>query len=323
MSGAALTDELPQLGASEMQPNLRFHPPHIFALFGPEHHHVVDTRSMTTLGYILVSSFENARQRLDSFQVLGFTDSTWQSKLTSSPALFHSMIKLPALRNLTFLKLELDMMAFENESMTSLVKMIKGNANLKALHLTAGPKGFQRWSSRSEDWAPLLLLLGSSPPFRLRSLEVDGLVTSLTAPTLARIVNVHSSSMRRVVLKHTNFHHPNTLREFFTACANSSIRYYMSENFLFHETRMLVGASLAFSIIRDDMHCNVECENIEQACCCDMFDTTCLDWVEVRFPTGGGRLLYDNEHGRYGDGWMYKAFMGGVTMVKDGAIIDF
>ncbi|CAN9265233.1 unnamed protein product [Alternaria alternata] len=162
-----------------------------------------------------------------------------------------------------------------------------------------------------------------SPPFRLRSLELDGLVTSTSAPTLARIINVHSSSIRRVVLKHTNFHYPNTLREFFTACANSGIHYYRSESLLFHETSMLVGTSLSFRVFEDkedELHRDWSGEeDLDQ---CDLLDTTCQDWVEVRFPSGRDILVYDNENGQNGDDWMYRAFMAGVSMIKDGALID-
>ncbi|RYN95369.1 hypothetical protein AA0119_g8695 [Alternaria tenuissima] len=201
--------------------------------------------------------------------------------------------------------------------------MIESNANLKSLHLSAGPSSCQRWLSRSENWAPLLRLLGSSPPFRLRSLELDGLVTSTSAPTLARIINVHSSSIRRVVLRHTNFHYPNTLREFFTACANSDIHYYRSESLLFHETSMLVGTSLSFRVFEDEEdELHREWSGEEDLDQCDLLDTACQDWGEGRFPSGRDMLVYDNENGQNGDDWMNRAFMAGVAMIQDGALID-
>ncbi|OAG17339.1 hypothetical protein CC77DRAFT_287814 [Alternaria alternata] len=323
MCDEELTNELPLFGVSETYPHLRFGPRYHFGLQGPRHNHVIDTRSIASLGYTLISSLQHAKQQLDSFKVLGFADSKWQMKLTSYPLLLYSMRRVCALRALTCLKLQLDMLALENESMTSLVMMIESNANLKSLHLSAGPSSCQRWLSRSENWAPLLRLLGSSPPFRLRSLELDGLVTSTSAPTLARIINVHSSSIRRVVLRHTNFHYPNTLREFFTACANSDIHYYRSESLLFHETSMLVGTSLSFRVFEDEEdELHREWSGEEDLDQCDLLDTACQDWVEVRFPSGRDMLVYDNENGQNGDDWMNRAFMAGVAMIQDGALID-
>ena len=111
MCDEELTNELPLFGVSETYPHLRFGPRYHFGLQGPRHNHVIDTRSIASLGYTLISSLQHAKQQLDSFKVLGFADSKWQMKLTSYPLLLYSMRRVCALRALTCLKLQLDMLA--------------------------------------------------------------------------------------------------------------------------------------------------------------------------------------------------------------------
>ncbi|CAN9173741.1 unnamed protein product [Alternaria sp. RS040] len=86
---------------------------------------------------------------------------------------------------------------------------------------------------------------------------------------------------------------------------------------------MLVGTSLSFRVFEDEEdELHREWSSEEDLDQCDLLDTACQDWVEVRFPSGRDMLVYDNESGQNGDDWMYRAFMTGVAMIQDGALID-
>ncbi|KAI4650563.1 hypothetical protein J4E93_002919 [Alternaria ventricosa] len=269
----------------------------------------------------LVDAIRFAPQQLEEFRVVGF-ELRWQTALLGSPkSLFEAIA--PALRGLTSLNLELDMATFSaNTYMLALVKLIKSNANLRALALSVGAQAIKDYQVRNERWAPLLQLLGGSPPFRLRSLHINGLVTSTTAPTLASIINVHSSTIRRIVLNNTNFHYPNTLRAFFTACANSAISYYETENFYFHERTMIVGRYLADDIVEnDDAELHEDVNNNH----CDS-DAACHGWVKVNWDgfrkKDEWRLVFENEQGQKRRSYMYDTFMNVVDMVKEGSLRD-
>jgi hypothetical protein len=295
----------------------------------PEHIHVIRVLSISRLMQVLIGTIRSASRQLEEFNVIGFADSHWQSKLLNSTEFFAEATILRPLRGLTSLTLQLEMAtSVSGALMTSLVDIIKHNANLQALALSVGRKSIERYQSRSENWAPLLQLLGGSPPFHLRSLQIDGLVTSTTAPTLARIIAIHASTIRRVVLENTNFHYPNTLRAFFTACAHSTIRYYKTKNFYFHERTMIVGSALSYEDLEDEderLHEDVEnWDNDINHCAID--DASSEGWVNVNWKRlmypGGPTMIFDDEDGRKGSTYMYNVFMNGVSLINDGGLID-
>jgi hypothetical protein len=293
------------------------------------HPHILHTRSVFRLTRGLVSAIRGVSHQLEHFQIVGYADSIWQSALMGNMRPFSDACELSALQNLTSLNLQLEMFTFHtNLVIRRLVHLLKSNANLKALALSEGPLSIRRYQKRNENWAPLLQLLGSNPPFSLRSLEINGLVTSINAPTLGCIINLHSSTIRRVILENTNFHYPNTLYAFFTACANSGIRYYKSRNFYLHERVVIVSSSLTYDTLEDEdgrLHEDMEDWDSETDHC-NLDDESCQGWVEVDWAMNdyprNAVLIYDNENGRKGIRYMYGAFMSGVSMVKDGAIID-
>ncbi|KAH6882461.1 hypothetical protein BKA58DRAFT_19787 [Alternaria rosae] len=301
--------------------DMGFHPrnstPH-----SPEHTHIIHALSIYRVMQALVDTIRSAPQQLEGFRVVGFGASQWQTALLGSPKSLFEAIS-PALRGLTSLNLELDMATFRTDThVLALVKLIKGNANLEALALSVGAEDVRTYRIRNESWAPLLQLLGGSPPFRLRSLQFNGLVTSTTAPTLASIINVHSSSIRRIVLDNTNFHYPNTLRAFFIACANSTIRYYKAENFWLHERALVVSSQLAYDVSEDEdakLHEDINTNHCES-------DAPCHGWVYVSWEKvkheDGWTVVFKNEDGRKGRNYMYDAFMNGVMLIKDGVLVD-
>ncbi|KAI4939500.1 uncharacterized protein J4E92_000785 [Alternaria infectoria] len=271
--------------------------------------------------HALVDTIRLAPQQLEEFRVVGF-GLKWQTWLLGTPKSLFETIS-PTLRGLTSLNLELDMATLKTDAyMLALVKLINTNANLQALALSVGDQGIGKYQIRNESWAPLLQLLGGSPPFRLRSLHINGLVTSTTAPTLASIINVHSSTIRRIVLKNTNFHYPNTLRAFFRACANSAVSYYETENFYLHERTMIVGRYLAEDVLEYD---NAELHEDVNNNHCDS-DASCHDWVKVNWdsfkPEDKWKLVFENEQGQKRRSYMYDTFMDVVDMVKEGSLRD-
>ena len=124
---------------------------------------------------------------------------------------------------------------------------------------------------------------------------------------------------------HTNFHYPNTLRAFFTACTNSRLYYYVLQRFYFHEKYMLGGFVLQTRIyqdVEDELHRDVNWRGEKQINRCDQGDLACRDWVEVRSVRGNATVLFINGNAEKGDGWMYNALMGCVSMIQGGGIID-
>ncbi|KAI4635144.1 uncharacterized protein J4E87_000094 [Alternaria ethzedia] len=284
----------------------------------------LDKKSLSILQALgsrtILQAIDHALQ-LEEFRVVGF-GLKWQTWLLGTPKSLFEAIS-PALRGLTSLKLELDMATLKTDAyMSALVKLINTNANLQALALSVGDQGIGKYQIRNESWAPLLQLLGGSPPFRLRSLHINGLVTSTTAPTLASIINVHSSTIRRIVLKNTNFHYPNTLRAFFRACANSAVSYYETENFYFHERTMIVGRYLDDDVLEYD---NAELHEDVNNNHCDS-DASCHDWVKVNWDgfdeEDKWKLVFENEQGQKRRSYMYDNFMNVVDMVKEGSLRD-
>ena len=289
--------------------------------YSPKHTHIMHALPIYRVMHALVDTIRCAPQQLEEFRVVGF-GLKWQTWLLGTPKSLFEAIS-PALRGLTSLNLELDMATLKTDAyMLALVKLINTNANLQALALSVGDQGIGKYQIRNESWAPLLQLLGGSPPFRLRSLHINGLVTSTTAPTLARIINVHSSTIHRIVLKNTNFHYPDTIRAFFTACANSAISYYETDNFYFHERTMIVGRYLADDVLEYD---NAELHEDVNNNHCDS-DASCHDWVKVNWDSfdeeDKWKLVFENEQGQKRRSYMYDNFMNVVDMVKEGSLRD-
>jgi hypothetical protein len=91
---------------------------------------------------------------------------------------------------------------------------------------------------------------------------------------------------------------------------------------------MIVSSSLTYGTLEDEdgrLHEDMEdWDNETDHCSLD--DESCQGWVEVDWAMNdysrNAVLIYDNEDGRKGIRYMYGAFMSGVSMVKDGAIID-
>jgi hypothetical protein len=220
--------------------------------------------------------------------------------------------------NLTTLNLELEMEIPSSSLMPRiLVTALEGCPKLQVLKLHPGPNTSLDFEKRSDNWAPLLQLLGTDPPFRLRTLEVNGLVTSTTAPTLDRVIDVHASTLRRIRLHHLNFHYPNSPRAFFTALSKADIRYFATRCFKLHNRSFIRNSTLA-CIEWEDEVLNFDVVNGVSK------DESYRDWVEIdwKIHHGDKELLYDYEewtgHARPMEG----VFMSVVEQVISGAIRD-
>ncbi|RMZ70345.1 hypothetical protein GMOD_00000424 [Pyrenophora seminiperda CCB06] len=198
------------------------------------HDHTMDPVSYRSLLDELIHAALDEIQRLEHFSILGYTVSQWQSVLAETKTILQSITATPDLQTLTTLNLELEMYTDTTDCMLKKIgKIIGRNSNLNVLKLDAGPETHPYCKS-NKHWVPLIWLLGSDPPFRLQTLEIDGLVASSTAPSLAHIIKTHSPSLRRLVLRNTNFGPLNTIRAFFEALAESEVRYYAWKMFLVH-----------------------------------------------------------------------------------------
>ncbi|KAF1935185.1 hypothetical protein EJ02DRAFT_471383 [Clathrospora elynae] len=279
----------------------------------PDHPHVVDIQSFRLLYYTLTRSMRGVIPQLDELVIANFAQSQWQSSLTPQNPVVGTLNEWPAMHNLKVLDLQLELYTHRSDiAVRRIVASIGDNARLQVLKLRAGPWGASKFQTRSEGWAPLLQLLGTNPPFRLRTLEIDSLVTSATAPTLDRIINVHAASIRRLVLTRFHLYRPNSFRAFFAALAETNIEHFELWKFWLHGRSWVVNSTLTHSILSDE----------------DFFDANdeeSSDWVNISWVRHGseGGITYDNAGDLRGEGWMKDRLMEAVTMVDSGALPDF
>ena len=242
------------------------------------------------------------------------------------------MNRKPFLQNMTTLDLQLDVFTHTTGIMLKKIGgLIGSNPNLKVLKLRAGPRIGSAYRIPNNYWAPVLQALGSDPPFRLDTLEVEGLITSTTAPTLARVVEAHSPTLRRLVLVHTNFGHPNTVRAFFDTLAMSEVRYYAWKDFLVNPTGYLMNSQLKFSIVGDEvlrprysLITEKEFETASLQTIYDLAHTTSSDkdWVRITWDVVDNNKLsiWDGENNLLGKGGIKAAFRNVGVAIDCGVI---
>jgi hypothetical protein len=285
------------------------------------HSHIVDTASVCRLFATIIHMIQQYPQReIQEFSIHGFHDTRWKSVLIPNDWVSTTQLATPALQNVTTLDLQFEMFTYSRyDTIVGITKAIEKNPNLQVLKLRTGERSILVFERRSEYWAPLLSLLGTDPPFRLRTLMLDGLVTSVTAPTLDRIITVHASTLRRVVFAHLNFHLPNSLRAFSTALAKTKITYFATSRFLLHERSFIVAGSIQYDTVPDEA---LEWEDGLETIFMDK-DEDYRDWVNVDWVySHNATLVYDNRDGSQGEGWMRVKFLDMARMVDDGALRD-
>lgn len=283
-------------------------------------HQSIDAYTICDFVSQLIRCTQTIASRLEMLRILDFAKSEWQSWLASAESILDGMTYVPVLQNLTTIDLQLEMFpSRENICMSSLVEITKQNANLKVLKVRTSPRSIRYYRTSSEDWAPLLQQLGSDPPFRLRTLEFDGLISSESAPAMDRIVNTHNPTLRRLVMEHTNFHYPNTLHALFSSLARSNVNYFKSNWLYLHRGYYLLALRVYFQTIFDEV-IEPTIRHIDE---CD--DESCWDWVEVFWDVSSfdTPLVFDNEDGWHGEGWMRHCFMNTVASINCGAIRDY
>jgi len=243
------------------------------------------------------------------------------------------MIRRPFLQIMTTLDLQLNVFTRTTGAILEKVGgLIRSNPNLKVLKLCAGPRMCSTYRIPNDHWAPLLKALGSGPPFRLDTLELGGLVTSTTAPTLARVVETHSPTLRRLVLEHTSFGYPNTLRAFFNTLVKSEVRYYAWRDFLVDQTSYLIDSQLKFWIVGDEVltpRYDLITENSFETASlyntCNLYPTTSSDkdWVMITWDVADKHELFvwDDEDSLMGKGGI-KATFRNVGVAIDCGIIS-
>lgn len=267
----------------------------------------------------LVHRVQVAVPCLERFRIIGFAESEWQSNLVSARRVLEAMAHVPAIRHLNVLDLQLEIFPQNNpKCLSNLVKITERSVNLKVLRIRSGPNVDKNYRVSSEKWAPLLHQLGVNPPFRLETLEIDGLVTSKSAPTLDRVIKAHSLTLRRLILEHTNFHSPNTLRAFFYALADSNVNYYRSNWLYLHQRTMLVASTLSFYVVPDEVLHSDSGKIIKKE------DTSSWDWIHVTWDIRESLpLVYDNHDGWWEEDWMRDCFLSTISSINSGAIRDY
>jgi hypothetical protein len=287
------------------------------------HEHIINTGSMRGLFTTIIHTIHNhLPHAIQEFEVVGFANTNWASALVPTERVYTDMLSMSALQNMTTLDLQFEMFTYcSSDIVSAVVKAIEKNASLRVLKLRAGPRSTWHFAERSEYWAPLLQLLGTDPPFRLRTLEIGGLVTSTEAPTLDRVIDIHASTLRRVVFEHLNFHTPNTLRTFYKSLANTDINYFSTNRFLFHERYYLVCGSIQYTELSDEVlqWDDDDSEDEEGG-----KDESYKDWTDVRWLLyrRDTPVTYENVDRSRGEDYMRGRFLAMVRYIDDGAIND-
>jgi hypothetical protein len=310
---------LPDFGDARPFPDLYFNAPSRHE----DHQHVLNAGSMRDLFTTIIHTIRDYLPRaIQEFEVVGFADADWASALVPTEWVYTDMLSMPALQNMTTLDLQFEMFTdCTSDIISAVVKAIEKNASLQVLKLHAGPRSIWHFTERNEYWAPLLQLLGTDPPFRLRTFEIGGLVTSTKAPTLNRIVEVHASSLRRVVFEDINFHFPNTLRAFCERLANTDINYFSTNRLLFHERSYLVSSLIQYAELSDEvLQWEVDDSEDEEK----GKDESYRGWTAVRWvrQTPYTLLIYENVDGSKGEKWMRERFLDIVRQIDDCLIHD-
>lgn len=285
-----------------------------------DHGHVIDAPSLSHLVSEMVRRGLIMVPHLQELRVLGFANTEWQSLLASAEMTLCELALQPSAYNLTTIDLQLEMSTRgPNNCLSSLVEVTKRTIKLKVLRIRSGPKALSQYRIPTEYWAPLLKQLGErKPPFKLHTLDLDGLATSKVAPTLDRIVAAHSCSLRRLVLGHTNFHYPNTLYAFFSALAKSDVSYFELSWLFLHHKSLLVASSLSFAQVPDEV-LKMGVKDLRSDC-----DMSNYDWIVIRWDVDrhDAAVVYDNEDGFYGQDWIKRCCQNALTSIECGAIDD-
>ena len=197
------------------------------------HFDVTGLDSSRTILHAIMVALAVADINLNNFEMLGFTVFSYHTLLVPTNSLFHSLAISTSMRKLTTLTLELDIFRSNGkEATTALVRVLRNNANLKDLKVNLQPvRGAVVSSKESLDaCAPVLKCLAENPPFRLRSLHLTGLCT-VAKWTLDSIIRTHSSDLHTLVLKDTDFDHPNSLRAFFGSLTQANLEFLDLQEF--------------------------------------------------------------------------------------------
>ncbi|KAH7356004.1 hypothetical protein BKA66DRAFT_539445 [Pyrenochaeta sp. MPI-SDFR-AT-0127] len=285
-------------------------------MFGPlsrlrrTHYHILDLNSSRTILDSITMAMREIRLPLVEFRAIDFTSTSWQSALGSTIPMLSALVELPNMGHLTRLDLELDMFSDNsNSAMNALVKIIDKNCALQNLKLSTGPRLEQTFRIRHQHWSPFMHLLGSSPSFRLRSLDLEGLITSGTM-MLDQIIHAHAGTLRDIVLDNTNFGTPNSLRNFFMELSKTDLELFAIRNFWFHDNSWLSGSTWSYHHRPDEV---LDCFDDEML----SKDEAYLDWVDISWESASYRkwIRWDNRDGRHGNFWMKECLMNVVEMV--------
>ena len=236
---------------------------------------------------------------------------TWQSNLSLETSVLKILAAAPGFRSLTKLDLELELSTNTSDvAIKTVVKLIKDNSKLQHLKLCAAPDVDPQPRTLTKHWSTLLDLLGTNPPFRLRSFDLDGLTTSGTT-TLDRIIRVHSRTLRRVVLSNTRFLRPNSLRAFYAAMAETRLEYLAMKGFLMHDRHWIVNSNFTCQYRPDEV--------LDWS---ESLDEAYIGWIDLTWDQADHRdwVIYNNEEGARDEYWMQDKLLEVVAMVDCGGI---
>lgn len=271
------------------------------------------SNSLSLSAPCIMEALRHSNLQLKTFGMVGFTKSLWQSHVITTLSSLADLAIAPSVHNLTNLDLQLDILNDDcHIAMIRVVKIIENNSSLKCFKLCAGPLDMD-FRVFDDCCTPLLDCLGLDPPFRLQTLEIDGLITSSHDTTLDHIVRTHNSSLRRLVLDHLHFYAPNSLRSFFSHLAKSDTEYFAIRNCWIHYRAWLCRSTLRIFIRPDE----VTDWNFK--------DSSDQSWIEIDWVgmNQSEWIIYDMLDGKISRRVMRDSLMCVVEQVDCGGIRDY
>lgn len=280
------------------------------------HYHVVNFEILETIVPRILDALHVRDRGLDKFSLVGFSTYSWQEMLIPSAPTLGCVLSLPSIQSLTRLELELAML--EEASLGSIAcvaRIIEHTPQLQHLKVHAGPTDLT-FSTSHEEYSPLLEVLGINPPFRLQSLDLEGVITG-SKITLDDIVRVHTTTLRRMVLNHVNLHAPNYIRVLFKSLAVADLDYFAVRNMWCHNRFWLCPSTLQTTMKPDEVLSHYVADEDDASAAYVGFV-----YISLEVYKHTKWIIHDATAKNHGKVWMRRSLLSVVEQVDCGGIRD-
>jgi hypothetical protein len=249
------------------------------------HGYVQGYHSPRTLYHSVFAAINFTKLKLDRLELPSASVDMIQHFFVPTLHLYRSLaVHHPWMRGVSSLTLRLDIFPVNpSDAAAALDKILENSVNLEELDLNLGPtyRAFATDAERKAICHQLMRTLGGPPQFRLRKLSLSGLYAD-SSVTMKRIVYVHATHFRTLILIDAQFDDPGTMPSLFDNLAVSQVDRLILQRMRIG-TRMLI--EYAHRILKDD----------DSACLTwyDGMDLGYKDWVEVAWSGADHEIVYD------------------------------